>query len=114
MRRAHQVVVHRVGEMVGGDAVGFQQDLINVVFRDGQRALDQIVVLELVFNGAGGAEAQHPRLARGDGGLYILDGTVAPDGVAAVVAEVDLLLLLLGAHGGQLLLRAEAGVGVAL
>ena len=108
------MVVHRVGKVIGRDAVGLEQYLIDVVFRDGQRSLDKVVVFELVFDRAGGAEAQHPRLARGQRGLDVLNGAVAPDGVGAVITEVDLLFLLLGAHGGQLLLRAEARVGVTL
>ncbi len=35
----HQVVVDGVGEVVGRDAVGLQQDLIDVVFRDGELPL---------------------------------------------------------------------------
>ena len=112
--RAHEMVIHGVGEVVGRDAVGLQQDLIDVVFRNGERALDQIAVFEFVFNGAGGAEAQHPRLACGNGRLDILDGTVTPYGIFAVVAKVDLFGLLLGAHGSQLLLGTEAGVGITL
>ena len=42
---AHEVIVHGVGEVVGGDAVGLQKHLIDVVFRDGERALDQIVCI---------------------------------------------------------------------
>ena len=114
MGRAHEMVVHRVGEVVSRDAVGFQQHLVDVVFRHRQDALDQIGVFELILNGAGGTEPQDPGLSGVEGGLNVLHGTVAPDGVGAVVAEVDLFGLLVGAHLGQLLLRAEAGVGVAL
>ena len=42
MRRAHQMVVHRVCKMIGGDAVGFQKHEILVVFGHFDRALDKI------------------------------------------------------------------------
>ena len=45
------MVVHSVGEGVGGDAVGLKQNVVDVVLGDGQLALDQIVELELVGDG---------------------------------------------------------------
>ena len=99
MGRAHEMVVDGVGEVVGRDAVGLEQDVVDVIFRDGQRALDQVGVLKLILDRAGGAEAQHPGLALRQRGLDVLNGTVAPEGELAVVAEVDLALHLLRHHG---------------
>ena len=47
-------------------------------------------------------------------GLNVLHRTVTPEGIGAPVAEVVLGGLLLFMHGGQLILRAEAGVSLAL
>ena len=65
MGGAHQVVVHGVGEVIGGNAVGFQQHMVHIVFRNGQLALYQVVEFELVLNGARRAEAEHPGIASG-------------------------------------------------
>ena len=111
---AHQVVVHGVGKVIGGDAVGLQQHVVHVVFGDGQLALYQVVKLELVLDGAGGAEPQHPGVTGGKLGADVLHGPVPPDGVITVVAGGLFIGLLLFPHGGELLLGAEAGVGLAL
>jgi hypothetical protein len=52
-----------MGEVVGGNAVGLQQNVINVVLGDGQLALDQIIELELILNGAFAAEAENSGIA---------------------------------------------------
>ena len=114
MGRAHQVIVHRMGKVVGRDPVGLEQNLVDVVLRDGQNALDKVGILKLIFHGAGRAEAQHPRLSLRKRRCNVLDGTVAPKGIFPIVAEIDLLGLLRGAHGGQLLFGTKAGVGVSL
>ena len=114
MGGAHQVVIHGVGEVIGGNAVGFQQHVVHVVLRNGQLALYQVVKFELVLNGARRAEAEHPGIAGGQLGLDFLHAPVPPDGVRAIVAGGFLVGLLLFPHGGQLLFRAEAGVGLAL
>ena len=58
MGGTHQMIVHCVGEVIGGNAVRLQQNMIHVVFGNGQLALDQIIELELIFDGAGAAEPQ--------------------------------------------------------
>ena len=103
-----------MGKVIGGDAVGFQKHLIDVVLRNGQNSLDQIGIFEFVFDGAGGAETQHPGLAGRDCRLDVLNGTVAPDRVFAVIAEIHLSCFLLCAHFGQIFFGAEAGIGIAL
>ena len=113
MGGAHQVVIHGVGKVVGGDAVGLQKHMVHVVFRNGQLSLYQIVKFELVLNGAGGAEPQHPGVARGQLRLNILHAPITPEGVGAVVAGGFLVGFLLFPHGGELFLGAEAGVGLA-
>ncbi len=37
--RAHEMVIHGVGEVIGGDAVGLQQHMVHIVLRNGQLAL---------------------------------------------------------------------------
>ena len=108
------MVIHRVGEVIGGDAVGFQEDMIHIVLRNGQLPLDQIVELELVFNGAGGTETENPGIPGLQLGTDLLHGAVTPDGIFSVVAGGFLILLLLFPHGGKLLFGAEAGIGFPL
>ena len=111
---AHEVIVHGVGEVVGGNAIGFKEHVIDVVLRDGQLTLYQIVEFELAVNAALGTEPQDPRISGGQLCLNILHGTVTPDGVFAVVAGGLLVRFLFFPKGGQLVLCAEAGVGFAL
>ena len=56
MGGAHQMVVYCMGEMIGGDAVGFQQHLVDVIFGDGEFAFHQVVEFELTGHVTGGAE----------------------------------------------------------
>ena len=114
MSGAHQVVIHGMGKMIGGDAVGFQKNVVNVVFGDGQLSLHQVIELELVFNAAGGAETEHPGVSGVQLGLNVLQGAVPPDGVLAIIAGVFLVGFLGFPHGGQLFFGAEAGVCLAL
>lgn len=65
MGGSHQMIIHCVGEVIGGNAVGFQQNLVDVVFRNGEVSLYQVLVLELVLGGSGGAEAKDPGAAHG-------------------------------------------------
>ncbi len=111
---AHQMIVHRVGEVIGGDAVGFKKNVVDVILGDGELALHQVVKLELILNGAGGAEPKHPGLARVQLGTDVLQRTVTPDGVRSIVAGGLLIGFLPFPHGVQLVLGAEAGVGHAL
>ena len=60
---AHQMIVHRMSKVIGGDAVGLQQNMIHIVFRNGQLALDQVVKFELILNRAHGLEPQDPGIA---------------------------------------------------
>ena len=108
------MIVHCVGEVIGGNAVRFQQNMIHVVFGNGQLALDQVIELKLIFNGAGAAEPQNPGLSGIQLCLNVLHGTVTPGGVFAIVAGGFLICFLLLPHGGQLFLGAEAGVSLAL
>ena len=111
MGGVHQVIIHRMGKVIGGDAVRLQQDVVHIVFGDGQLALDQIVKLELIFDAAGAAEPQNPGIAGIQLCLHIFQGTVTPDGVLTVVTGGFLGSFLLFAHGTQLFLGAEAGIG---
>ena len=111
MGGAHQMVVYCMGEMIGGDAVGFQQHLVDVIFGDGEFAFHQVVEFELTGHVTGGAEPQYPGLPGGELRLNVFHGAVTPDGVGTVVAGGFLVRLLLFPHGGQFLFRAEAGIG---
>ena len=109
-RRAHQVVVHHMGEVVGRDAVRLEDDHILIVLGDLHLALDQILVADLVLNAALRAEAHDIGRALLELGFDVLHRPVAPDRVLAVVAEILLVLFLLRVRRSELLLRAEAGV----
>ena len=98
---------------LGGDAVGLQKDMVNVIFGDSQLALHNIVKLELIFNRTGASETQYPGVAGIQLSLDVLQTAIPPDGILAVVAKVHLGLFLLLSHGSQLFLSAEAGVGLA-
>ena len=111
---AHQVIVYGVGKMVGGNTVGFQQNMVNVVFRDSQLAFHQIIKFELILDGAGGTEPENPGHSGIQLGLNVLHGAIPPHGIFPIVAGGLLVRLLLLPHGGQLLLGAEAGIGHAL
>ena len=113
MGRSHQVIVDDMGEMIGRDAVRLEQDDVLIVLGQLQRSLDQIGVLDLVFNAARRAETDDIALARRNPALNFLQRTVAVLGVLAVIAEVLLVLLLLRAHLRQLLLGAEARIRIA-
>ena len=114
MGGAHEVVIHGVGKVIGGNAVGFEKHVIDVVLRNGQLALYQVVKFELPVNAALGTEPENPGISGSQLRLNVLHGTVAPDGVFSVVAGGLLVRLLLFPKGGQLVLRAEAGVGFSL
>ena len=88
--------------------------MVNVVFGNGQLALNYIVKLELILNRAGAAETQYPRLACIQLGLDVLNRAVAPNGILAVVAEVFLVGFLLLTHSSQIFLGAEAGISLSL
>ena len=107
------MIVHCVSKVISGDAVGLQQNVINVVFGDGQLALDHIIELELILNRTLAAEAEDPGLAFGNLCFDIFNCPITPNGILAVVAEVFLVCFLLLAHSGQFFFGAEAGVSLA-
>ena len=91
VRDAHQVVVHHVGEVVGGEAVALQQDL--VVHLGVVEA--HLAAQEVPHDGLAPVrhrEADDVRLARGAASPGLVPGEGA---AAAVVAEVRLAGLLL-------------------
>ena len=57
MGGAHEMIVHRMGEVVGRDAVCFQQDDVLRVFRHFDLALDQIIEGDAAAFVARGAKA---------------------------------------------------------
>ena len=111
MGGAHQVVIHRVSKVIGGNTVGFQQYVIYVVLGNGQLSLHQVIKLKLVFDAAGGTKAKDPGLSGRQLCLNVCHGTVTPNGVGSIIAGGFFLCLLLLPDGVQFLLRAEARVG---
>ena len=103
-----------MGKVIGGNAVGFEKNMVDIILGDGELALDQIVKLELIFDGAGGAEPKHPGLSGIQLSPDVLHRPVTPESVAAIVAGGFLGGLLLFPHGIQLFFCAEAGIGHAL
>ena len=114
MGGTHQVIVHSVSEMIGGDTIRLQQNMVHIVFGDGQLALDQIVELELILDGSGRAETKDPGVACGKLCLDIFHRAVTPHGVLSVVTGGFLGSFLLFTHCGKLLFGAEAGISLTL
>ena len=108
--RAHQVIVNCVRKVIGGNAVGLKEHVVNVVFRQLQIAFDQVGKADLVFNGAVRTEAKHERRAFFELGFDFLNGFVAPFCIFAIVAEVFLGGGLRFVDGGQLFFAAEARI----
>ena len=107
---AHQVVVHHVGKVVGGHAVGLDEDLVvhlAVVYLD--VAVDHIVKAGHAL--AGDLLADDIGLSGGQTLFHFLLGQVA---AAAVVVGHLAVGTLLGVQGFQTLLGAEAVVSLAL
>ena len=63
VRSSHQMVVHRVGEVIGGNAVALEQDKIFVVFGNLQLALNQVGEGDFLFGIAVRKQAQDKRVA---------------------------------------------------
>ncbi len=108
--RAHEVVVHTVGKVVGRDAVGLEEHDVHDVFRQLHLAFYDILIADLLFGVALGLETQDIGLSFGDAPLNFLEGHLPVSGVLAVVAGVHALFFLLFADGVEFLRRAEAGV----
>ena len=109
MGGSHQVVVHRVGKVIGGNAVGFQQHHIDHILLHFNFAFDQIVKAHLALRLAGGAQAQGPGLAGVYIGLDLVVGQIPTVGVGSPVA-FNVLVLLSGVQVFQLLRGTKAGV----
>ncbi len=103
----HQVIVDHIGQVVGGEAIGFQQNLIvNLGVFEAHLAAQTIH-----HDGLAGfrhSQADDKRLARG--GPRVRDSRVQAATVPVVAHEVRLALLL-GAQLVQSLGGAEAAVG---
>ena len=103
----HVPVVHHHGEVVGGDAVAHDDEVVELSVRDRDRAVDRVVPRDGAVVRV--AEA-HDRLhAFGDGLADAVFGTPA-----AVVAGLQTLGLLRFAHFVQLFGRRVAVVGAAV
>ena len=119
---AHEVIVHGVGEVVGGDTVGLQKHEVLIVDGHLQLAAHQILEGDLLLAVAVGQQTEHPRIARGQILLHVLHGELAVGqhlgpsrgGLGLPVHALDLGLLVGLLQGLQLLLGGEDGVGLAL
>ena len=108
MGNAHQVVVNDIGKVIGGIAVGFDQDHViqlGVVHAD--------IAVQLIVEGGTafgrGILADHMGQARGQLLFHFLFGQMQ----AVLVIDVDLLAAHRLCQGGQALRRAEAVIGFA-
>ena len=110
-RRAHEMVVDDVGEMVGRQAVGLEDDDVGVVVLQFDLAADDVDELDLLLVVAIGTEADDPGGAGFDAGDAFLVAQVAVAGIDAVITGEFLSLLLHLADGVEVLRRAEIGIG---
>ena len=111
---AHQVVVHHMGEMVGGQAVPLDNDGVQDILLHGQIPPDHVVVGPAHPQLPAAAHPDDPAVAVGDALQHRLLVQVPAGGPLAVVALLGGVGLLLPLPDGlQLLGGAEAGVGPA-
>ena len=110
MGGAHQMIVHRVGEVIGGDAVGFQQHNVLIVFRHLDGAFDHIIKFDAARFVAGRPQPYNIRLSLVHASHRLVGRQIAADRVGTVIPGALLGGLLPGAHGGQLVRCAEAGI----
>ena len=108
-RDVHQCVVDDVGEVVGRQAVRFEQHRILIVGGQVEVALDHVVEADARLVGVGRADADHRALARVKLRLNLFQRRIAPFRPFAVIAGLDALRLLLLAQLVEFCLRAEAG-----
>ena len=110
MRDPHQVIIHHVREVIGGEAVGFEQHLVvDHIIVDGDLFADQVAEMQL-------SSERHLHADRmwHAGSELLLDVRLAECAAAAVVARVFFLFLLPGTGGREFIGSAEAAVGLAL
>ena len=87
-----------MGKMICRYAVAFEQNMVDVVFGKLESTFNQIGKLDFILNRAVRAKAQHIRNIIVKLLLYILNRSVTPDGIFAVIAEILFILLLSGTH----------------
>ena len=109
-RRAHEVIVDGVGEVIGRDAVALQDDDVLIVLRHRDVALDLVVESQFMLWIAHRLQTDDIGLALVEIAVNFLLGKGAALGVLAVIARDLLFGDLPFAEGGKFLLGAEAGV----
>ena len=98
-RRAHEMVVDDVGEVIGRKAVGLEDDDVGIVILEFDFAADRVDEFGLALVVAFAAEADDPRGAGFDTLDTLLVGEVAVPGIDAIVAGKDFALFLRLADG---------------
>ena len=113
-RGTHEVVVDDVGEVVGREAVGFQDHDIGVVVLKLDLAADGIVEFDFAIMVAKGTETDDP----GDAGFDLRDPLINAEipvaGVFPIVSGKDFVGLLDFADGVKVLGGAEIRIGGAI
>lgn len=105
------MIVYGVGKMVSGDAVGFEQDEILIVFRHLDGAFNQVVKPDPPLRIPRSPQTQHIRFACLDSPGYLFRGQITAGGEGAVVAGAQLIRLLPLPDLGEPVGRTEAGIG---
>src|SRR5574344_590938 len=93
-RRSHEMVIANMGEMVGREAIALQNDDIDVVILEFNRAADGVDKRGFLIVIAIAAIANDPRRAGFDFGDLLINGEIAVTGIDAIVTGQNLILLL--------------------
>ena len=109
MGAVHQVVIHTVGKVVGGNAVLLQQHNVEHIGRHFNFTANKIANRDFLFHIACRAQAQCPRFAGGKVGFNLLKGQITALCPFAEIA-FDGLILLRFTNGADFILRAKTGV----
>ncbi len=105
MRNFHQVVVHHVGKIVGGEAIGFEQHLVIELFvLNGDVPIDMIIITADAFQRNALAHDRHQSFR--EAGCHLLRSQVAAWVAVAFHAFIA------GFEGRFVFLTAEAVVGM--
>ena len=109
-RRAHEMVVNRVREVVSGNAVRLQNNDVLVVFGYGDIPLDFVTECDFVFRVALRTKTDNVRLLRFQVCVDFFFRQVTASRVFAVVTRDFLFRRLLFAKRGKFVFRTEARV----
>ena len=113
-RRAHEVIVDDVGEVIGRKAVGLQDDDVGVVFLQFDFAADDVGEFDFAVMVAIRVETDDPGSSCLNARNALLVGEIAVAGIFAIIARKRLDGLLLLTNGIEILGGAEVRIGPAL